>query len=125
MGLAGDQLSDRVVDGDVCTPESVDGLFWIADDRQSILGEHDVLPSRRFGRRLAKEKKDLGLEWICVLELVHEDVVEVPLQRATHDKIRLQNITKEQKEVDIVDHAFSSLCALIERNERGKHARKT
>ena len=75
-----------VVDRDVGAAEAVDGLLGVADDEELAGLQAAAAPVfRRLPFRvLGQEERELRLEGVGVLELVHEDVVEAPLEVAAH-----------------------------------------
>ena len=110
-GLA-EALTNDVVDVDVCPAEAVDRLFRVAHDEQRAGPQRNLPPIRRPRERVAADvglavlrepEDDLGLDRIGVLELVHEQMPELLLQRRAHADVLAENAGREVEEVAVVE----------------------
>ena len=81
-----DEALGLFVDGDVGAAEAVDATAWGRRRRRACRASAHTAPVR--GRLavgvLGEEEGDLDLEGVGVLELVHQEVVEAPLEVAAH-----------------------------------------
>jgi len=77
---AGELLAHLPVHGDVGAPEAVDRLLGVAHDEELPRHGLHLAPVASGGIGGGEQQQDLGLEGIGVLELVHEDVGEPPLE---------------------------------------------
>ena len=103
-GLAAASLDEALrllVDRDVGAAEAVDRLLGVADDEELARLQAAAAPVGRGLplRVLGQEERDLGLQRVGVLELVHQDEVEAPLEVAAHGDRGLQDVARAEEEV--------------------------
>src|SRR5262249_41926452 len=65
-----------LINPDIGAPESIDGLLRIAYQKELPGNGASFAPACRRRTVGSEKQQDLGLKWIGVLELVHEDSLE-------------------------------------------------
>jgi hypothetical protein len=113
-GASRDELIlHRLVRADIRAPETVDRLLRVADDEELAGGRGDVLPPGGVRIRRRQEQQELGLERIGVLELVHEDVRQPPLQIGAHVRAVAHEVAGAQQEVEKIERRRARLQRLV------------
>ena len=107
-----------LIECDVSASEAVDGLLRIADEKQLAGDGADSAPICAAWIVGGKQKEDLGLEGISVLELVDEEVGEALLQLMTHAGIIANEVAGLNEEVQKIEPPRFGLENLIVRNRR-------
>ena len=107
-----------LIERDVGAPEAVDRLLRIADKKELAGNGADSAPVCVAVIVGGKQKKDLGLEGIGVLELVDEEVGEALLQLTTHAGIIANEVAGLDKEVQKIEPPRFRLEDLIVGNRR-------
>ena len=75
---------DVAIDADIGPPETINRLFWIADDEELAGDRMNRTPVGNGGIVCRQEHENFGLQRIGVLKLVNEDALESPLETASH-----------------------------------------
>ena len=107
-----------LVESHIGAPESIDRLLRIADQKELAADGSDSTPvclARVIG---GKQQEYFRLERIGVLELVHEEMAEAPLQLAANNGIVPDQIARLDEKIEEVEPSRLDLQGLVGRNRR-------
>src|SRR5215510_9017671 len=95
-------MLDRLIQCNICAPETINRLLWIAYDKQLAWHWPNAMP-HSFCRVIGSQQHQyFRLQRIGVLELIHEYVGITALQLGTHDCVFSNQIARAEKQVEEV-----------------------
>ena len=113
-------FADRAVDADIGSAEPVDRLLRIAHDEERAR-PHPSVHRRRVVIRVVgrgEEQQQLRLQRVGVLELVHEQVAEAPLEVAPYLGVVAHEVARLDEQVEEV-HGTGPPLAVVVKPNRG------
>ena len=109
----GEPRLDGLVEGHVRAAKAVDRLLGVPHQEELARRGDDLLVVVLRGIVGAQQQQDLGLQRVGVLELVHEEVAEAPLQQGAHRTVVAQQIARAHEQIQEVELTDAVLVGLV------------